>query len=83
VSWLGQIQLGDLDPGVRLELTCRRCNKVRFVTVGELLGKGDYQRLWLDEVEARARCRQRGCRSAMRLAMPHAGEAKGFVGGLA
>ncbi|ODU68775.1 MAG: hypothetical protein ABT11_15120 [Novosphingobium sp. SCN 66-18] len=83
MSWLDTVQLGDFDAGARLELTCRHCGKVRFVTVGELLARGDFGRLWLSEVEARARCRQRGCGGPMRLAMPHSGETKGFVGGIA
>ena len=32
---------------------------------------------------ARARCKQRGCKGAMRLAMPQRGGTKGFVGGIA
>lgn len=54
MSWLDTVQLRDLDAGDRLELTCRRCGKVRFVTAGELLARGDFGRLWLSEVEARA-----------------------------
>lgn len=83
MSWLDAIQLRDLEPEARFELTCRRCDKVRFVTAGELLARGDYGHLWLSEVQGRAQCRQRGCRGAMRLAMPSTGETKGFVGGIA
>jgi hypothetical protein len=83
VSWQDAIQLRDLEIDARLELTCRECGKVRFVTVGELLALGDFGHLWLSEVQERARCRQRGCRSPMRLAMPNRGDTKGFVGGIA
>ncbi len=83
MSWLDALQLGDLDPDTRIELTCTRCRKVRFVTPAEILARGDYRRLWLSEVQARARCRQRGCRGGMRLAIPASGSAKGFVGGIA
>lgn len=83
MSWLDALQLGDLDPATRMELTCRRCGKVRFVTPSEILARADYRRLWLSEVEARARCRQRWCRGTMRLALPAAGSARGFVGGIA
>jgi hypothetical protein len=37
VSWLDAIQLRDLDAETRLELTCRTCGKVRFVTPAHLL----------------------------------------------
>ncbi len=83
MSWLDQIQLRDLDAADRLELTCRRCGKVRYVTVADLLARGAEARLYLDEVQARARCRQRGCGGAMRLAMARPGDASGFVGGIA
>lgn len=39
--------------------------------------------LYLDEVETRTRCTQRGCGSPMRMAMPPEGETSGFVGGIA
>ncbi|NBC37212.1 hypothetical protein GTZ99_11655 [Novosphingobium sp. FSY-8] len=83
MSWLDAIQLRDLDADTRLELTCRVCGKVRFVTPAQLLALGDFGHLWLSEVQTRARCKQRGCKGAMRLALPHRGETKGFVGGIA
>ena len=83
MSWLDAFQLSDLEGDTRLELTCRRCGKVRFVTANALLVLGDFGHLWLSEVQARARCRQRGCKGAMRLALPHQGDTKGFVGGIA
>jgi len=83
VSWLDQIQVRDLDAGVRFELTCRQCGKVRFLTVAQIMARGDYGHLWLAEVQGRARCRQRGCGGTMRLAMPRRGASQGFVGGIA
>lgn len=83
MSWLDAIQLRDLDPASRIELTCRVCGKVRFVTPAELLALGDFGHLWLSQVQTRARCKQRGCKGAMRLAMPNSKAAKGFVGGIA
>ena len=83
MSWLDAIQLRDLDPETRLELTSRTCGKVRFVTPAHLLTLGDFGHLWLSEVQSRARCKQRGCKGAMRLAMPQRGGTKGFVGGIA
>lgn len=83
MSWQDAMQLRDLDPNARMELTCKRCGKVRFLTPAEILARGDYRRLWLSEVQARARCQQRGCGGGMRLALPASGAAKGFVGGIA
>jgi hypothetical protein len=49
VSWLDAIQLRDLDTETRLELTCRTCGKVRFVTPAHLLTLGDFGHLWLSK----------------------------------
>lgn len=83
MSWKDHIQVRDLDPGDRLELTCRACAHVRYLIGTELHARKSAARLTLAQVEARARCRQRGCGAAMRLAMPRQGETVGFIGGIA
>jgi hypothetical protein len=83
VSWKDNIQIRDLDPQDRIELTCRICKKTRYLTGAELHQRRTQQRLTLAQVEQRAKCRQRGCGGTMRMAMPHLGETKGFVGGMA
>jgi len=83
VSWKDNIQVRDLDPQDRIELTCHICKKTRYLTGAELQQRPAAHRLYLAEVEQRAKCRQRGCGGTMRLAMPHIGETKGFVGGMA
>lgn len=83
MSWKAALQVLDLEPDDRLELTCRRCGKVRYLTAAELQARKGAQRLWLYEVEARARCRQRGCYGAMKMALPRPGDTSGFVGGMA
>jgi hypothetical protein len=79
VSWLDAIQLRDLDAETRLELTCRTCGKVRFVTPAHLLTLGDFGHLWLSEVQARARW-QRGCKARCALPCRSAGD-EGFCWG--
>jgi hypothetical protein len=83
VSWKDRIQVCDLGGSDRLELLCRRCGHLRYLTGEELLARKSAVRLTLAEVEQRARCRQRGCGGAMRLAMPNQGDTVGFVGGIA
>lgn len=82
-SWKETLQLRDLDPDQRMELTCRHCGHVRYLTSSEVAAHGGRATLYLDEVERRARCRMRGCKGQMRLALPRAGDTSGFVGGLA
>lgn len=83
MNWKRNIQVLDLEPEDRLELVCRKCNKLRWLTGKELLDRADAKYLWLEDVERRARCRQRGCGGNMRMAMPGEGETTGFVGGIA
>jgi len=83
VTWKTTLRAGDLGAETKLELSCRRCGAVRFLTAGDILARRAGAHLYLDQVEARARCRQRGCGGAMRMAMIRCGETSGFVGGLA
>ena len=83
MNWRSNIQVLDLEPDDRLELTCRSCGRMRWLTATELLARREAARLTLGEVEARARCRQRGCHGHMRLAMPSPQDTAGFVGGIA
>lgn len=82
MNWKSAIQVLDLTPDARLELTCKTCGHLRYLTGKALLARKGAARLYLDEVEDRARCTQRGCNGRMRMAMPATGEASGFVGGI-
>lgn len=83
-DWKSQIQVRDLDAGQRLEMTCRRCGHVHFVTREQLLADdGEAQYRYLDEIEARGKCRARGCGGGVRLAIGHQKKMTGFVGGMA
>lgn len=81
-SWKSKLQVSDLDDSDRLELQCRQCGQVRYLTRAELLGRNAHQ-LHLDAVERRARCRVFGCKGTMRMALVRQHKVSGFVGGLA
>jgi hypothetical protein len=83
MSWKSAIQVLDLGADDRLEMTCRKCGHFRYLTGQALQARNGAGRLYLDEVERRARCSQRGCGGTMRMALPPRGEASGFVGGIA
>lgn len=83
MNWKTALRAADLGDDVRLELTCKRCGAVRFLSFDVILARPDGRHLYLDQVEARARCRQRGCSGPMRMALIRKGETSGFVGGIA
>lgn len=83
MNWKMALQVRDLAPEDRLELTCRKCGHLRYLTGKALQARKGASQLYLDEVETRARCTQRGCNGGMRMAMPAQGETSGFVGGIA
>lgn len=83
MNWKSSLQVLDLAPADRLEMICKKCGHLRYLTGAQLLARKGAARLYLDEVEARAKCTQRGCEGAMRMAKPHPGETSGFVGGIA
>lgn len=83
MSWADNLQIRDLDPTDRLEMTCRRCGQLRYIEVAPLQAHRLHAQLYLFEVEHRARCRSRGCNGTMRMALPLPHKTTGFVGGIA
>jgi hypothetical protein len=83
VNWKTNIQILDLAPDDRLELTCRLCKTTRWLSGSECKARKGLGHLTLSDVERRARCKKRGCFGTMRLAMPSAQDTVGFVGGIA
>lgn len=83
MNWRSSIQVRDLAPEDRLELICRKCGHLRYLSGAQLQARQDAKFLYLDEVEARSRCTQHGCDGPMRMALPPMGETSGFVGGIA
>lgn len=82
-SWKQNVQVRDLDPGQRIEATCRVCGHVHYLTRALICTSPEREFLYLDEVERETVCRARGCRGAVRLAMVRERDTSAFVGGLA
>ncbi|WP_368649582.1 hypothetical protein [Brucella intermedia] len=82
-NWKSTIKVRDLDDEQRLELTCKKCGRVIYATKQMLCEGTDRSQKYLDEIEAKARCKARGCHGHMRMAMVRLQEMSGFVGGLA
>ncbi|MEN3930699.1 hypothetical protein WJT86_06425 [Microvirga sp. W0021] len=83
MSWKQNLQLRDLEPRQKIEFTCRSCGKVHFRTAEQLLTDEDRQYLYLDELESKETCNQRGCHGEVRLMLLGIARMGGFTGGMA
>ncbi|MGV1014137.1 MAG: hypothetical protein ACOYB4_04125 [Methyloceanibacter sp.] len=83
MSWKTELKLADLPGDERLEIACRKCDKVRYETVRDLLANADFGQAYIDEVERALRCHDRFCRGKVLVAQVHDGKTEGFVGGMA
>lgn len=88
MSWKTKLQLSDLSPPERIEMICSGCGHVTKIMPGDPL-IDQYGHLFLDELEARARCRRRaikgisgGCATPMRLLLCSDGETHAFQAGI-
>ena len=83
MNWKAELQVRDLEPGQRLEMTCKECGHVHYLTREQILCAPEREFLWLDEVEKESVCKARGCHGRVRMALIRKRAASGFVGGLA
>jgi hypothetical protein len=83
MNWKTSLQVLDLEPTQRLEVTCKACGHVHYLTRAQIEKSPERGFLYLDEIERETVCRARGCRGAVRIALARNGETSGFVGGMA
>jgi hypothetical protein len=83
VNWKSELQVLDLERDQRLEMTCRLCGHVHYLTPALIMSSPERQFLYLDEVERDSVCKARKCYGKVRMAILRKGEASGFVGGMA
>lgn len=82
-SWKANFQVRDLSDTQRLEMVCRKCARLTYITKNIICTAEGRDPLYLDEVERRAKCKVRGCGGQMRMGMVRTDEMSGFIGGLA
>ena len=83
MNWKTNLQVLDLEPAQRLEVTCKSCGHVHYLTRPQIETSPERGFLYLDEVERETICTARGCRGAVRISIVRKGETSGFVGGMA
>ena len=82
MSWKCEIQLLDLDPAERVEITCRRCSRVTLTGAAQLARTLGDRRLFLDEVEAQLLCSISWCAGPVVVAIPITDSGATFAGGM-
>lgn len=83
MNWQREIQLTDLEPNQKLEVTCKVCGHSRYEEPQKLVESHGLHFAYLDEVAKILICHKRGCRGAVRISLSAEAETEGFVGGLA
>ncbi len=83
MNWKTDLKLSDLDPGGRIEATCKKCGHSHYEQVTQLLLQPNMKQTYLDETERLLRCANRFCRGPVRIALIHDDKTEGFVGGMA
>ena len=83
MNWKTNLRVSDLESDQRLEVTCKICGHVHYLTRKSITITPDDVQLYLDEVEHRTKCKARKCGGAVRIAFVRKSEASAFVGGLA
>lgn len=83
MGWKTDLRLSDAEPDRKVEITCKRCGKMRYEAVREVMARPDLRQAYFDEAEKALRCHDRFCRGAVRITLTHQGRMEGFVGGMA
>jgi len=83
VSWKAQIQLLDFESEARLEARCSSCGYTWYEQPCVYYHKSHIRQLFVDEFEAKLRCKQWNCKGNIKLAQTSEHETEGFQGGLA
>ncbi len=82
-NWKTKYRVSDLSDTQKLEMICKKCSRLVYINKATICTAKGREQLYLDEIEKRARCKARGCKGQMRMAMVRLEEMSGFTGGLA
>lgn len=83
MSWKTQLQVRDLEPKQKLEITCVKCNHSHYITPEQIMCSPEREYLYLDEVEKQIICKARGCYGHVRMVLIRPQGTSAFIGGLA
>lgn len=80
MNWKATLQVRDLEPDRKVELLCRSCGFMRYVTGKHFIRSREDMNLWVDEAEVREQCLR--CKGPVRLIQYHQHKVSGWVGGM-
>jgi len=83
MGWKDRITLGDLQPHLKIEVTCKACGKFRYIEAGKIKPRHPVRYKYLDEFEENQICIAWGCGGPCRVSLPADSDTEGFQGGLA
>ncbi len=81
-NWKEKLQVNDLSNDAKLEMQCRKCNHIRYLSKTELLKRDAGQR-YLNYIEDHSQCTVFGCKGKMRLSLTYGHKVSAFIGGIA
>ena len=83
MNWKTELQVRDLEPGQRLEMTCKTCGHVHYLSPAQIMSVPEREFLYLDEVERETYCNAKRCLGQVRMMLIRKDAASGLAGGLA
>ena len=69
VNWKTELQVSCPDSDQKLEMTCKVCGHVHYLTPEMMMCSPELEFLYLDEIETEAVCKSRGGRGRVRMAI--------------
>ncbi|MGA9659006.1 MAG: hypothetical protein WBQ60_07910 [Asticcacaulis sp.] len=81
-GWRAEMKLADVSPDYEIEVECRGCHKSYMVWPANLLKEDGYTALFMEEVQARLKCRDKHCTGRVKIALLYDHLVTSFIGGM-
>lgn len=81
-GWRAEMRLADVAPEFEIEVECRRCRKSYMRWPEELMAIESFKPLFMDQVQARLRCRDKNCPGKVKIALLYDHLVTSFIGGM-
>lgn len=82
MAWRDEMKLADVAPQCEIEVECRKCSKSYMLWPTELMENEAYAQLFIDQLQATLKCRDKHCNGQVKLAILYDHLVTGFIGGM-